>query len=436
MGLDLNINQIQELKLSTELISAITLLEYNTDELNSYLSKESENNIMIDYSPTSKDFKNTDSKKGYSKNFSSDEVESFENYIAKDLLLVDYLFEQLTALDLSKKELNIGYFIIENIDDDGYLRMTIDEISDCLKINKKDVGKILNIIKQFEPRGVASANLRDCLLAQVDNSDEKLVVLIEDYLEDIAKNKLDIISKSLNITIEEVQSKIKIIKSLNPIPSSGYLTDNTSTEYISPDFFVDVKDEKVILSFKDGFNPDLSVNNYYKDLMSENIDDSTKKYLDNKFNSASFLINAINQRNNTIKIVIGEIIDFQKEFFVKNDPLKIMTLKDIADLTDYSESTISRVTKNKYLQCEKGIYPLNYFFQSGLKSDNNNISKDYISKEILDIINNENKKKPLSDQKIADILNNKGIDIKRRTVAKYRTEMNILSTSLRKDFNG
>lgn len=110
-----------------------------------------------------------------------------------------------------------------------------------------------------------------------------------------------------------------------------------------------------------------------------------------------------------------------------------MTLKDIAELTEYSESTISRVTKNKYLQCEKGIYPLGYFFQSGIKSDN--LSKDYISKEILDIINKENKKKPLSDQKIADILNSRGIDIKRRTVSKYRTEMNILSTSLRKDFN-
>lgn len=433
MGLDLNINQTQELKLSTELISAIKLLEYNKDELDSYLIKESENNIMLEYKPIDKNFRNVELKRGYSRNFSSEDSESFENYIAQELLLSDYLLEQLYALKLDRKELEVGYFIIENIDDDGYLRMSSDEISIGLDAKIESVEKVLDIIKNFEPKGIASRNLKECLLAQINSKDEILTVLIKEHLENIAKNKLDIISKKLNISMENLRGKIKIIKSLNPIPSAGYLTNNNSTEYISPDFFVDIIDNTIVLNSKDGFSFDLTINDYYKGLMKEKLDNKTEKYLSNKFNSASFLINALKKRSDTIKTVISEIVNFQKGFFLEKASLKVMTLKDIADLTEYSESTISRVTKNKYLQCEKGIYPLGYFFQSGIKSDN--LSKDYISKEILDIINKENKKKPLSDQKIADILNSRGIDIKRRTVSKYRTEMNILSTSLRKDFN-
>lgn len=428
MGLNLELNQVQSLKLSANLINAINLLELNASDMEGFIKKEFEENVVLEYKP---------SKLTGSKKYNLSEEDNFENYIKKEETISDFLKEQLLYLNLSKEEIIIGYYIIENIDDDGYLRLDIKDIAEKLHADLHIVEKLLNDIKKFEPIGIASSTLEECLLRQVDKDDEILNMIIKKYLDDISRNKFREVSKELNISIKELNTKVNIIKSLNPKPTAGFLNGSNKIQYIVPDFFVDVIDSQLSIKFREDYLPKLYINNYYLNLLNGDLDKDTKSYVEEKLNSADFLIKSIEKRSDTIQRVIFSIVEFQRDFFIFGKSLRVMKLKDIEEITGLSKSTISRVSKNKYLECGFGIFSINYFFQSGIsgKDSGESISKNFISERIKMLIENEDKKKPLSDQKIVEILIKDGIDIKRRTVAKYRTEMNIDNTSIRRSFD-
>ena len=344
------------------------------------------------------------------------------------------MFEQLGTLPLNELELSIGMAIIHNIDDDGYFRIDIKEISDVVNADDILILSVLKKIQSFEPLGVGARNLKECLLLQIDQTDELLFNIINYHLDDIYKNNLDKIAVSQNIELDTLKEYVKKIKTLNPKPSRGYKTDNNyDTLYIYPDIFVDVVGDSLTVRLKDSVS-NVHINEHYLNMLDSDIDNNTRIYLKQKLSRTMFLIESIEKRRRTIQKVADKIVEVQKEFFLNNSPLKPMGLKDISQLAQISESTVSRATKNKYIQTPKGIYELKYFFSSHISASNEDVSKDSVCKHIKDIVSKENPQKPLSDQKITDILNAMGIDIERRTVSKYREELNIPITKSRKKY--
>ncbi|RVU55683.1 RNA polymerase factor sigma-54 [Anaerosphaera multitolerans] len=442
MDLNIKLNQVQQLNLTTQLIQAIEIIELNSMELEDFLMKESEENIFVDYQgeverkKTVEFLKRRGEKKEDYYGVPDEEESSYERYISSKVLLRDVLMEQLDALKLTKAEKKIGEFLVDNIDSSGYLKIDLNEASDILNVDTHDVFYILKKIWQFEPRGIGARDLRECLLLQIEDGDDVLKGIIEYHLEDISENRINKIAKNLNISIEETLENIEKIKKLNPKPGSGFDTSQEPTVYIRPEVFVEVEGEELTLSFEGEGSSNIAVNEYYLKMLERDIDDETKKYLNDKFSRTMFLINSIEQRMENIRKVSKEIVERQRDFFLYGSPLKPMTLKDVAEALGISESTVSRVTKNKYLQSNKGIFPMKYFFSTSISASGGSVSKDYIEKLLIDIIENEDKLKPLSDQKITDIINKKGIDINRRTIAKYRSELGIGSAKNRRSFNG
>lgn len=428
----------QKLNLTTELITSIEIMQLNSLELQAFLQKESEDNVFIDYDSLfdDKSFRNYIKKSNYDTSYyynQDNEDIDIQDYTSYQTTLKDFLLEQLGVLKLNDYEYFIGRLIINHIDDKGYFKPNIEDISKDFNINPKYILPILKKIQNFEPRGIAARTIEECLLLQVEKSDITLRNIIKYHLDDIYKNNLNKISKAQEISIEELNRCISKLKKLNPIPSSGYNTSNDTNIYIQPDIIVEMENENFEISLKEN-QYNLKINDYYLNMLDTINDEETKNYLKSKLSKTIFLIESIEKRKNTILKVSSEIIRYQEEFFLKNFPLKPMTLKDIANLTDLSESTISRVTKNKYIQINKKLYPLKHFFSSHINSSNDNVSKDFVMNKIKDTISNENPKKPLSDQKITDILNVLGIDIRRRTVSKYRDELNIQPAKNRKKY--
>ena len=437
--LDLNLKQ--KLNLTTNLITSIEIIALNSIELYSFLEKESEDNVFIDYDAFFEDKmfrdyirQNNKRYEDYSLNNSENEDIEIQDSVKYEPTLKDVLFEQLGTLSLSELELSIGMAIIHNIDDDGYFRIDIKEISDVVNADDILILSVLKKIQSFEPLGVGARNLKECLLLQIDQTDELLFNIINYHLDDIYKNNFDKIAVSQNIELDTLKEYVKKIKALNPKPSRGYKTDNNyDTLYIYPDIFVDVVGDSLTVRLKDSVS-NVHINEHYLNMLDSDIDNNTRIYLKQKLSRTMFLIESIEKRRRTIQKVADKIVEVQKEFFLNNSPLKPMGLKDISQLAQISESTVSRATKNKYIQTPKGIYELKYFFSSHISTSNEDVSKDSVCKHIKDIISKENPQKPLSDQKITDILNAMGIDIKRRTVSKYREELNIPITKSRKKY--
>lgn len=434
----LELNLKQKLNLTTQLITSIEIMQLNSVELHSFLEQESEDNVFIDYDSLFEDasfreYIKKNSYNTYSPPSKDDDIPEIQDFTSYEPTLKDILLEQLGTSKLKDDDYLIGKLIIYHIDDDGYFKSDLSEISSIFKVSDDYVLSILKKIQEFEPIGVGARNLSECLLMQVDKNDTKLVNIIKFHLNDILKNNLDKISIAQKISIDDLKKYISKIKSLSPKPASGYRTNNNAAVYIYPDIFVDINSGKLEVTVKESIT-NLRINDYYLNLMDTAIDDEVRAYLKKKLSKTVFLIESIEKRRKTIEKVANEIVNLQKDFFLNNSPLKPMSLKDIANLTNLSESTVSRITKNKYIQTKKGIYSLKYFFSSHINTSDNDISKDFVLNKINEIISNENPKKPLSDQKITDILNAIGIGIKRRTVAKYRDELNIAPAKNRKNF--
>lgn len=362
---------------------------------------------------------------------------SYENLLTKKTSLADHLMWQLNLSRLENLERAIAGEIIGNLDHDGYLHVSVEELAEQAACATEVVERALSAVQDFDPPGVASRNLQECLLKQVDlleMSEDLVGIILRDHLEELENRRYQVIARSLQVPLEEVFGAAKFISSLDPRPGSQYGQDDV--HYIVPDIFVyKISDEFVVVLNDEGL-PNLRINSFYRNALSGSaqLDAKAGEYIQEKLRGALWLIKSIHQRQRTIFRVTKSIVKFQREFFECGvDHLKPLVLRDVAEDIEMHESTVSRVTTNKYVQTPQGLFELKYFFNSGINTTGgDSVASESVKSKIKELIAEENTRKPYSDQKIVDLLHDQGIDIARRTVTKYREMLGVGSSTQRK----
>lgn len=371
--------------------------------------------------------------------YSSENAVDFENMIRSTSNLYDYLIDELKYFKLTFEEKRICKYIIDSLDEDGYLRINDKEIYDELRVDASLFRRCLDIVQQLDPPGIGARNISECLILQLERmgiSNNIVENIIMNDLELIGRNKLKDIAKKYKISIEKCKEAIEIIRHLDPKP--GRACSNDKCVYVQPDVIVDKIDGKYIVhtNEKDVYN--IKINDFYRNMMTDkDSDKEAKEFIKERLNSAATLIKNIESRKSTILRIAEAIIEEQQEFIQKGEKyIKPMKMKDIADKLEIHESTVSRGVNGKYMLTPFGLYEFKFFFNAALETDNSSegASSAGIKRDIKDIIDGENKKKPLSDDAISKMLKEKGVSVARRTVAKYREEMGIPSSSRRKEF--
>lgn len=371
-----------------------------------------------------------------------EEIMNYENIISTTQTLHDHLYWQVKMAGFSDNEEKAADAIIAHIDDDGYLKVPLNQIAEEEKIEIEDLEDALSLIQEFDPPGVGARDLKECLIVQariLEEDTNDLVLLINNHLKDLEKKNYEAIVKGLGRPMAEVIEICKIIYAMEPKPGRGYAGNDT--HYVTPDVYVyKVGDEYVVSLNEDGL-PKLKISNFYKNMLKGGSaptgDQKASEYIQEKLKSAVWLIKSIHQRQRTIFKVTDSIVKHQKEFFEKGaSALKPMVLRDIANDIGMHESTVSRVTTSKYVHTPQGIYELKYFFNSGISSSDGGeeLASESVKLKLKEIVSKEDPKKPYSDQKLVDLLRKEGIDIARRTVAKYRDVLRILPSSQRKKY--
>lgn len=368
----------------------------------------------------------------------NEEIMNYENVISTTMNLHDHLYWQVKMTGFSEHEERIADVMIDYIDDDGYLKTPLEQIAQEESLDIADLEDVLSLIQEFDPAGVGARNLKECLLIQAKHLEEDthdLVNVIENHLKDLEKKNYEAIAKATNQSIKEVIELCKIIYSMDPHPGRAYSSNDV--QYVTPDVYVyKVGDDYVVSLNEDGL-PRLKISNFYKNMLKGTAaNEQTQGYIQEKLRSAVWLIKSIHQRQRTIYKVTDSIVKHQREFFEKGAAfLKPMVLRDIANDIGMHESTVSRVTTAKYVHTPQGIYELKYFFNSGISSsDGDALASESVKLKIKDLVSKEDPKSPLSDQKIVELLKVDGIQIARRTVAKYRDVLKILPSSQRKKY--
>ncbi|NNF05006.1 MAG: RNA polymerase factor sigma-54 [Rhodothermales bacterium] len=365
------------------------------------------------------------------------------------------LEDQLTFLDLDDEQRLVAEQIIGSIDEDGYLRRPLESIIDDIAFNhgvlleEDEVETVLKMVQRLDPIGVASRDLRECLMVQLENmpddvdGKENAWDMLDRCYKAFTMKHFGEIRKKLNLEDEELKEAFDLVQRLNPKPGEGEFS--ASENYITPDFTVRYIDGEFIITLSGGNTPELRISRQYRNMLEKVVadkkkgkssyDTDTRSFLKNKFESARWFINSINQRRQTMTLVMHALVERQEDFFKFGEGhLKPMILKDIAEMIDMDISTISRVVNGKYVQTDFGVYELKYFFSEGLATDSGEEVSNKEVKAILEgIVSEEDKEKPLSDQKIADLLDERGFQIARRTVTKYREQLGIPVARLRKE---
>ncbi|MDP3437807.1 MAG: RNA polymerase factor sigma-54 [Bacteroidales bacterium] len=455
-------------KLSPLQIQTIKLLELPTLELEQRIKKELEENPVLDEVPDNDDIEDAQggtislsdysvddqipSYKLYTNNQGKDLQPQYNTFSVKESFHQS-LLTQLGYSQLGTREKTIAAFIIGSLDDDGYLRRDLDSLSDDIifrqgiETNENELELILKKIQEFEPVGIGARDLRECLLLQIrsdqESENQKLAEkILEEHFQEFTKKHYQKIMSRLSISEEQLRGAIEEIVRLNPRPG-GQIDDSYAeqAQQVVPDFILEFKDGELIMSMPRFSVPELKVNKRYADMLlsSANSDRAGKEaatFVKQKLDSAKWFIEAIRQRHNTLSNTMNAIIDFQREFFIEGDETKLrpMVLKNIAEKTHLDISTISRVVNCKYIQTHFGIYPLKYFFSEGLMTDSGEeVSTREIKNILAESIDVEDKKKPLTDEELVFVLHAKGYNVARRTVAKYREQLNIPIARLRKE---
>ncbi len=436
LGLNLNLEQSQKLIMTPKLQLAIELLQFSTHDLEEYVEEELKSNPLLEKddnkeSELEKRINNQYATGNYSQVNYDEEQPSYENFISYQPNLLEHLEGQLYQI-LSEDEMDIGQYIIGNLDEDGFLNLTVEEISVNLKVEKARVSEVLSKIHYLDPLGIAARNLKETLLVQLNSlalNTELAEILVTNYLDDIARQDFAAIEKETGETRERILGAVNLIKTLQPRPAARFRTGENPS-YITPDIIVKKINGDYVLIINDKASPLLRINPYYYKLLQKSRGDEARNFLSSKFKAAMWLIRSIEHRRITVYRIASSIIDKQREFLDRGIRyLKPMTMQDIADIIDMHESTVSRATNEKYMQTPHGLYELKFFFTSGVS----NTSSVSIKAILADYIDNEDKASPLSDKKIAEIIKEReGIEISRRTVAKYRNELGIPSSIKRK----
>jgi len=466
-----NLRLQQQLVMTPQLQMAIKLLQLSKLELVEMIQQEIETNPTLEDShiqTADEDIDKTDMEPLKTKEVTIDE--KFDNYLdwhhyideynstgkvhyesehkdSPDLeafttsrtSLADHLRWQLLMTQPSPEEEEIGSLIIGNINKDGYLDTSIEDIAAISNCSHEKIHEVLSLIQTFDPPGVCAADLKECLLLQTKHlglKDPLVEDIIRHHLKDLESKRYKLIAKSLKSDINSVIAAVQIIKTLDPKPGDKYNDDQLI--YITPDVYVYKEGDDYLILLNDDDMPKLHINSYYKKAVrrGEKIADETKSYLKDRLRSAEWLIKSIHHRRKTIYNVMESIVKFQRDFFDHGIAhLKPMVLRDVADDIEMHESTISRVTNNKYAYTPQGIFELKFFFNSSINCSNGgSIASASVQDKIRKLVESENHKKPLSDKKITEILEASDIHIARRTVAKYREMMGILPSSKRKQY--
>ncbi|MCF6365484.1 MAG: RNA polymerase factor sigma-54 [Bacteroidales bacterium] len=476
-------------RLSPQQIQLIKLLELPALQLEQRIKKEIEENPVLEEGNSEEEYLKEEAspdkeepEKEYDDEFSiddyinDDDIPSYKlntNNYSKDDKVIDipysegfslqeHLLEQLSLQKLTEKEEFFARYLIGSLDESGYLRREADAIVDDLAFSQnitttvEELEIALKIIQDLDPTGIGARSLQESLLLQIEkkiaSNENNLKVLenahkiLKDYFDEFSKKHYSKIIKRLDISSNDVKDAIGIIVKLNPKPGGNFSSSlNKTAQQITPDFILKIIDGEPIISLNSKNIPPLRVSRTYAEMlkgMKEQKEKPTKSekqavgFVKQKLDSAKWFIEAIKQRQNTLLSTINAIIGFQAEYFIGGDETKLrpMILKDIADLTNLDISTISRVANSKYIQTHFGILPLKFFFSEGMETqDGETVSTREIKRILQECIDSEDKKKPLTDEKLAQILQEKGYKIARRTVAKYREQLDILVARLRKE---
>ncbi|HLW56222.1 MAG TPA: RNA polymerase factor sigma-54 [Bacteriovoracaceae bacterium] len=392
----------------------------------------------FDWESYSESFNSSSSAPNVKENFSSEDAPNYENMVSRGQSLQEHLEWQLRMENLSSQELDLAMEILGNINDEGYLDLSFEEIlANFPKMDKDQALGVLGLIQHLDPVGCGSHTLEECLGVQARMMPERsplAELIIQRHLKDLEKKDYNKIAKELGVTKEKVKEAELIIMSLNPKP--GRLVSSDEIQYIVPDIFVAEVGGEFVVQVNDEGVPRLRVSNLYRSLIkSSESDAEAKEFVQDKLRSALWLIKSIENRQKTIYKVAESIVRTQQEFFKKGPAyLKPMILKDIANEIGMHESTVSRVTTNKYMHTPIGTFELKYFFNAGIGGKNGgiDIAGETLKLKIKELIANEDPKRPLSDQKISELLSTKDIVVARRTVAKYREMMGVPPSSKRK----
>lgn len=456
MGLGLYQEQTLKLVMTPELRQAITILQFSAVDLLSYLQEQATENPVIELQeavaplelPKQEkadmdfDWKEVISNRSvgeYSVNRNESTYNPLDHVRAPRLTLYEHLESQLGFCHgLSFQQQKIAKFLIGNLDEKGYLEISTGEVARRMGVSKQEVEDVLAIIQQFEPVGVAARDLTECLLLQLRHEgldDEPTVQIVTHHLDDLANNRFTRIADALNISVQEVQSIADVVRLLNPRPGSAY--NQSETRFVIPDVIVEKVEDEYVVMVNDSSSPRLRINRFYeKMLQQKNGQPEAHQFVQEKLNAAYWLVKSLEQRRLTLIRVTQAIVELQRDFFEHGiDYLKPMTQKEIAERVNLHESTISRATSNKYVQTPRGVFELKFFFSSALTTTmGEGASSQSVKRRIKALIEGEDRKHPLSDQKISEILSGEGIAISRRTVAKYREEMLIASSAKRKRY--
>ncbi len=471
-------------KLSPSQIQVIKILEIPTLEMEERIRQEIEENpaLEVDFEKEEQQLDNeVDNEE---REYSSEEEFDLEDYLNDEDDIPDYklrannrskddkyehipfsvsstfrefLLEQIGLLPISENEQQLAEYIVDNIDEEGYLRREAEAIVDDLifqanvETTDEEVKKLIEVIQELEPAGVGARDLQECLYLQLKRKEkskevELAIKVLENYFEEFSRKHYDTIMRGMKIDEEELKSVINEIVKLNPKPGSSWggtkLEDTLST--IIPDFIVENDNGDLTVSLNSANVPYLRINNSYNNMLedySRNKNNQSKEmknavtFVKQKIDNARWFIDAIKQRQRTLLSTMSAIVNFQREFFLEGDEtyLKPMVLKDIAEITGYDISTISRVSNSKYVQTAFGVFQIKYFFSESLvKQSGEEISTHEIKRIMLECIEEEDKQNPMNDDKLVKKLKEKGYKIARRTVAKYREQLNIPVARLRK----
>ncbi len=468
----------QELKLSQQLVmtmqlqQAIKLLQLSHLELVDLLQEEmKENPILIDEEQENNDLDKADKSKqeepeakeaeespdpfaentqkyeafisnynSYSPYGETEEREQFESVVVKKTSLIDYLTWQLNLSAVTDDQRQIGNILINNLNDDGYMIAEVSELAQNYDFPEKDGFEVLDIIQEFDPPGVGAHNLSESLIIQAKNlklDNPVMIRIIKDHIKNLEKRNYKAIAKALGQSLDVIHDACKVILSLEPRPGRVFSTDDV--QYITPDVYIHRIGEKFIISLNEDGLPKLRVSNYYKSILNNanNSESSkvTREYIHGKLRSAEWIIKSIHQRQRTIFKVAESLLKFQKDFFDNGvGYLKPLILRDVAEDIGRHESTVSRVTSNKYIYTPHGLFKLSYFFTNSIESTEGDdvVSTESVKERIKVLIAKEDKAHPLSDQAVSVILKKEKINIARRTVAKYRENLKILPSKMRR----
>jgi RNA polymerase sigma-54 factor len=429
-------------------------------ELNQEDEKEKDDEIEEINDPDNEEFEledymNDDDFDHERVNRSNDE-ETFQPLAPSRSTLYEHLLSQLRLLDLGDDLTLLGEEIIGNLNSDGYMKRDFNDLLEELElfehvlIDHDKAEELLSTIQHFDPIGIASRNLQECLLIQLrasKDADKYLKFLaqkmLEEHYDDFTKRRFEALKQKMNLTDESLKKTIELIQGLNPKPGEGNL-ETAELNQINPDFLIEKVDDNYIITLNDKSMPSVTINRQYLEMFDSkkkkgrkknSRDKETYKFLREKFESAKWFIACIQQRRETLLKIMQAILERQYQFFERGPKLlKPMIYKDIAEAINMDISTISRVVNGKYVQNPMGIHELKYFFSEGLSTDSGEeVSNKHIKERLKEIIDDEEKKKPFSDDKLAELLNGEGIHIARRTVAKYREQLKVPVARLRKE---